>query len=89
MQQKRTGSSVSFLSSGTEALGRARNIRCTVVGTGTGGLYLRATTFGMLVGFTSDARPMRRKREPGCITMTLVPRLSECQNSAVIESWRL
>ena len=43
-------------------------------GSGTGGLCFLAMTFGTVTGVTSDALPMRKYRDPGCITMTLDPR---------------
>ena len=43
-------------------------------GSGTGGLCFLAMTFGTVTGVTSDALPMRRYRDPGCMTMTLDPR---------------
>lgn len=43
-------------------------------GSGTGGLCFLAMTFGTVTGVTSDALPMRKYRDPGCMTMTLDPR---------------
>jgi len=42
---------------------------------GMGGLHFRAMTFRTVTGLTSDALPIRRKREPGCNTITWAPRL--------------
>lgn len=45
----------------------------TKVRSGTGGLYLRAITLGTVTGVTSEARPIRSQREPGCMTITFEP----------------
>lgn len=52
---------------------RGREIRLTNVGVGAL-MVLRAITLGTVTGVTSDARPTRKKREPGWITTTCEPR---------------
>ncbi len=85
-KQRRTGSS-DELPSSAEGESAALVVPClpfrglempsTKTGAGVG-VVLRAMTFGTAMGVTSDARPTRRNRDPGCMTRTAVPRLAWC-----------